>query len=45
MTKEMLNTRAIRTDRGPTGRHNRLRGFGDQKPENPSGYGFPGLKQ
>ncbi len=28
MTKEMLNTRAIRTDRGPTGRHDRLRGFG-----------------
>jgi len=28
MTKEMLNTRAVRTDRGPTGRHERLRGFG-----------------
>ena len=28
MTKEMLSTRAVRTDRGPTGRHDRLRGFG-----------------
>jgi hypothetical protein len=28
MTKEMLSTRAVRTDRGLTGRHERLRGFG-----------------
>jgi len=28
LTKEMLNTKAVRTDRGLTGRHERLRDFG-----------------
>jgi hypothetical protein len=46
MTIEMLDARQPRYKRGPTGRSERLRGFGEhQKPENPSGYGFPGLKQ